>query len=306
MEKRLTRNEMLFSLGFLFMLIFAVGAFFYGMKLGSDKTEAKFLGETKQLAGGKAAAANAYQQQDLVSFYHTVFLPYREFHSDWFDTIHKLKTGQLSDPASAFKELHSFSNQSYVEVERASVPATSPLLEQAQLQLLKALKLLGEATDNAISSAGAKSSSEVVKELMNDAYYTEGVEHANGGQESYYNAMLKWGSSVDPNIPDHYDDSGVLDIQNWKPLALTVKNMLMAEQLKARGQLVPFYPQDLTSRIDQFISSGQAGKMKLKSVDAIVDLLIGTDAVRTGDFSDSKNQLYASELLPQLPFFFPE
>ena len=43
MEKRITRTEMLFSLGFLFMLIFAVGAFFYGVKIGSDKTEAKLV-----------------------------------------------------------------------------------------------------------------------------------------------------------------------------------------------------------------------------------------------------------------------
>ena len=35
MEKRITRTEMLFSLGFLFMLVFAVGAFFYGVKIGS-------------------------------------------------------------------------------------------------------------------------------------------------------------------------------------------------------------------------------------------------------------------------------
>jgi len=82
MEKRLTRTEMLFSLGFLFMLVFAVGAFFYGVKMGSDKTEAKFIEQTKHLSSGNVKSATAYQQQDLVSFYHTVFLPYREFECD--------------------------------------------------------------------------------------------------------------------------------------------------------------------------------------------------------------------------------
>ena len=83
MEKRLTATAMLFSVGFVFMLVCTVGAFFYGIQIGSAKTEAKYTAEN---AGADAAAALAspYQQQDLVSFYHTVFLPYREFQNEWF------------------------------------------------------------------------------------------------------------------------------------------------------------------------------------------------------------------------------
>lgn len=300
----MTRTEMLFSLGFLFMLIFAVGAFFYGVKIGSDKTEAKLVQSTIHLSS-KNGVPTAYQQQDLVSFYHTVFLPYREFQTEWFQTLHKMSSGQLSDSSSALKELSSLAKQKYDDAEHASVPKASPLLEQAQLQLLKGLKMFSDASQRGSVSAKDMSSSDLVTALMKDAYYLEGVKQSMAGQSSYYFAMLKWSSSVNPNIPDQFESPTVLDIHKWKTLPLTVKNTYVADQLKARKQLTSFYPQDLTSRVDLFISSGQATTMKMKTVDAIVDLLINTNAVRSGDFNESKDQFYAKELLPQLPFFYP-
>ncbi|WP_308639108.1 hypothetical protein [Paenibacillus silvisoli] len=306
MEKRLSRTEMLFSLGFIFMLVIAVGAFFYGVKIGSDQTEAKLVENTKHLSANKTSSVTAYQQQDLVSFYHTVFLPYREFQTSLFETIHKLSSQQLTDVSSALKELSGVAEQKYNEAEHASVPKSSPLLENAQLQLLKSLRMFSEAAQRGAGSAKDLSATDLMKALMKDAYYTQGVKFAVAGQLNYYDSMLKWSASVNPNIPDHYDVKAVLTIQQWKPLPLTVKNKLMADQLNARKELSPFYPQDLTARVDQFITSGQAANMKIKTVNAIVDLLISTEAVRSGDFSQSKAQLYAKELLPQLPFFFPE
>ncbi|MBW7473483.1 hypothetical protein K0T92_01840 [Paenibacillus oenotherae] len=306
MEKRLTRTEMLFSFGFLFMLVVAVGAFFYGVQIGSDKTESKLIEQTKHLSSTKGGAVTAYQQQDLVSFYHTVFLPYREFQTEWFQSLHKMSSQQLADTSSALKELSSLAKQKYKEAETASVPKTSPLLEQAQLQFLKGLKMFQEAADRGAVSAKELSNAELLSALKQDAYYVEGVKHAMGGQQNYYDAMLQWASSVNPNIPNVIATSDVLEINQWKSLPLVVKNKLMAQQLNTRKQLASFYPQDLTSRVDEFILAGQANKMKMKTIDAIVDLLISTEAVRSGDFSGSKAQLYTKELLPQLPFFYPE
>lgn len=306
MEKRLTRTELLFSFGFLFMLVVAVGAFFYGVQIGSDKTESKFIEQTKHLSSTKEGVVTAYQQQDLVSFYHTVFLPYREFQNEWFASLHKMSSQQLSDSSSAMKELSSLAKQKYKEAEHATVPKTSPLLEEAQLQFLKGLKMFQEAADRGAVSAKELSAAELVAALKQDAYYLEGVKHTMAGQQNYYDAMLKWASSVNPNIPSNYANPDVLEIATWKALPLVIKNKLMAEQLNVRKQLASFYPQDLTTRVDEFILSGQASKMKMKTVDAIVDLLINTEAVRYGDFSGSKAQLYTKDLLPQLPFFFPE
>lgn len=104
MEKRLTRTEMIFSLGFLFMLILAVAAFFYGVKVGSEKTDANYI-QMKHLNSEGGPKVTAYQQQDLVTYYHTVFLPLREFQTEWFSAIEKLESGRSTDAAASFKEL---------------------------------------------------------------------------------------------------------------------------------------------------------------------------------------------------------
>ncbi|MBM7564452.1 hypothetical protein JOC55_001393 [Paenibacillus sacheonensis] len=287
------------------MLVFAVGAFFYGVKVGSDRTEAKLVENTKHLSSNKGVAA-AYQQQDLVSFYHTVFLPYREFQNEWFSTMRKLTTGQLNDVSSTMKELSGSAKQTYAEAELASVSRNSPLLESAQLQLLKSLRMFKEAAQRAAGSSKNMTADKLVKALSKDAYYVDGVKYALGGQQDYYAAMLKWSSSVNPAIPGDYAKTADVGIAQWKTLPLTVKNKLAANQLNARKTLASFYPQDLTSRIDQFIQSGQAASMKMRTVDSVVDLLVNTEAVRAGDFGESKAVLYGKELLPQLPFFYPE
>lgn len=305
MDKRLTRNEMLFSLGFLFMLVCAVGAFFYGVQIGSDKTEAKYIEQTKHLSGSTGQTV-AYQQQDLVSFYHTVFLPYREFQAEWFLTMDKLSSMQLTEPASAMKELTSLAKQKYSDVEHASVAKSSPLLIQSQVEFLKGLKLLSDATEHVASSAKNLSNADLLKSLLTDVYYKEGIVQVTSAQLDYYSSMLKWSGSINSDIPSEYESPSILGIAQWKSLPLVVKNKLMAEQLKARKLLTPYYPQDVTARVDEFILSGEASKMKMETVDAIVDLLINTKAVRSGDFTYSKARFYSKELLPQLPFFFPE
>ncbi|MBO7744057.1 hypothetical protein I8J29_07625 [Paenibacillus sp. MWE-103] len=306
MEKRLTRTEMLFSLGFLFMLVFAVGAFFYGVKIGSEKTEARLVEPAKHLSGSTKGNADAYQQQDLVSFYHTVYLPYREFQNEWFATFRKLTAGQLANAGSALNDLSGTAEQTYKEAERASVPANSPLLETAQLQLLKSLRMFDEAASRGAGSVKDMAGAELAQALEKDAYYADAVKYALGGQQDYYAAMLKWSASVNPAIPGEYEAPGGLSLADWKKLPLTVKNKVAADQLNARKSLAAFYPQDLASRVDEFIHSGQASSMKMRTVDAVIDLLVKTEAVRAGDFGGSKDELYPKELLPQLPFFFPE
>lgn len=303
MDKRLTRTEMLFSLGFLFMLICAVGAFFYGVKIGSDKTEAKYV-PSKPLNATAGVKEIAYQQQDLVSFYHTVFLPFREFQSEWQTTMDKISSGAAADPASSLKELSSLAAAKYKEAIKAdAAPAVSPLLVNAQNNTLKGLKLFGQAADRQISGANSVKPSVLLAQLAKDVYYQQAVSHALTAQKQYYAAMLKWSASVDPDMPGDYEASKGLELTAWKTLPLVVKNKLMADQLSLRQTMADYYPQDLAARVDLFIGSGQPSKMGVKTVAAAVDLLLGTEAVRPGDFAGNKARLYADELLPQLPIF---
>lgn len=302
MEKRLTRTEMLFSLGFIFMLVVAVGAFFVGLQVGADRTEAKYV-PSKKLNAEADVKVTAYQQQDLVSFYHTVFSPYREFSDQWVAEIDKMKAGLSTEPGSKLKELSALANKQYAEASQSAVSAASPLLVEAQTNLLRSLKLFAQTAERHYSKADSITAGELIAAIGADAYYHQALEYSLLAQKQYYDAMMKWGASLNPDIPAEFQSAGMMEISTWKAQPLVVKNKLMADQLASRNLLTGYYPQDLVARVDQFISSGQASNMKIQTVAAVVDLLLSTDAVRSGDFQANKSRYYSKELLPQLPFF---
>lgn len=304
MEKRLTTTAMLFSVGFVFMLICTVGAFFYGIQIGKDKTEEKYAvaDEGSALA---ASAATPYQQQDLVSFYHTVFLPYREFQNEWFAAMNKLSQGKTNEATSMFKDLASLADDKAKEASSVDMQR-SPLLGQSQISYIRSLKLFNEASLKAATSAKTLTTAELKKNVEQEKTYLSASQFALNAQQAYYSAMLKWAATVDTDIPSEYSATAMLELNQWKNLSITVKNKVMSDQLMTRKKLATYYPQDLTSRVDEFVVSGQASKMKLHTLSSVVDLLINTEAVRSGDFLASMSTLYQKPLLPQLPFFSVE
>ncbi|MFD0586868.1 hypothetical protein ACFQZE_02545 [Paenibacillus sp. GCM10027627] len=303
MEKRLTTTAMLFSVGFLFMLVCAVGAFFYGVQIGSEKIEAKYAA-AKEAEGGISESATPYQQQDLVSFYLTVFSPYREFQSKWLSDMDALSRGGNLDAEAAFKSLAKLADKK-VEESASFNMQKSPLLGEAQIAYVRSLKLFKDAATKA-AAAKTKDKAAIYKNVLADSNYKAAVKEALEAQKDYYHAMQQWAATVDPKVPNTYKASGPLSADKWKGLPLTVKNSIVVNYLKERNELYEFYPHDLTSRVDDFIQSGQASKMKLQTANAIIDLLMNTRAVDPEDFSAIKGRLYESETLPQLPFFYPK
>jgi len=305
MEKRLTRIDLMFALGFLFMLIVAVGAFFYGVKVGTSQAEAK-QEKAAPTESASPAAAVAYQLQDLVSFYHTVFLPYREFMSDWQDAQQKWLVDDSIDRSSSLKELAKTATSKYESVKVAYTNPVSPLLKEAQDQYLKSLKLYASAFSENVATANEGTAGIALNKIRGDAYYKEGLKNGLSAQQNYYDSMVKWASSVDMDIPFDSDNKTTIGLTQWKALPLVAKNELTARYLQEQSLMSDFLPHDLTARIDGFIASGQAEKMKLKTMGSIAELLTQTDAVRSGDFLSLKNRFYAKQLLPQLPFFSPD
>lgn len=305
MEKRLNRSDLMFSLAFLLMLVIAVGAFFYGVKIGAERTAALYAPEEAQETS-EAAPVHAYQQQDLVSFYHTVFLPYREFQNEWFAVQDKWLNDPTVDRTASMKQLSKLALNKYNDMKDADVRGSSPLLKDAQTGYLKALKLFGESFDKLGASADEGSPEEAAAAVEADSFYKEGRTQALAAQQRYYSAMLKWGAFVDSEIPDNYVSPAILSTAKWDELPLIVKIKISADYLKEQNLLSLYLPHDLTARIDQFIASGQSEKRKVKSFSAIAELLTSTEAVRSGDFIEMKMRFYASEQLPQLPFFFSD
>lgn len=306
MEKRLNRTDLGFSLAFLLMLIIAIGAFFYGVKVGTDRVKADMLVEETSQQAADQSGPNAYQQLDLVSFYHTVFLPYREFQNLFYNAQDKWNADPTVDLSASLKELAKTADAKYGKIRVASVSPSSPLLKEAQVSYLKSLKLFSDSFGALAGGANRGTAAQLIESMDEQAFYKEGRKYALAAQNAYYTSMLKWGASVNMDISADFKSPEVVDLNQWKTMPLVVKNKVIADYLSSRTLLTGFLPHDLTARIDQFIRSGQAGKMKQTTIGSIAELLTGTDAVRNGDFLGSKSKLYPNEQLPQLPFFAPE
>lgn len=305
MEKRLTTSAMLFSVGFVCMLVFAVGAFFYGVQTGMDKAKADFKSENWMAFASASSPGLPYQQQDLVSFYHTVFSPYREFQSQWLDAMNRLTQGQSMDAKATFHNLAKLA-ESKAEEASAFDMGKSELLGTAQVGYVRSLKMFKDAAGKAASASDQNALSELRGIILQETNYKAAVHDALTAQTAYYTAMQKWAATVDTELPEEYEVQNALSLKDWSAQPLVIKNVIIVNYLFERDELSSFYPHDLTARVDDFIESGQASKMKLQTAGAIVDLLLNTDAVRLNQFNDYKQRFYSSEVLPLLPFFLPD
>jgi hypothetical protein len=305
LNKRLTRFDFLFPLAFIFMLVCAIGTFFYGLQLGTDRTTAKFEKMMEQKTE-KAKGLPAYDQSYLVSFYHTVFSPFREFETKWFQAMNDIELGGSSiDPASLLKELSKLADEKYNTALPQTLPDTSELLIQAQQNYLKSLKLFNHAADRLISGANSKNGASLLADIEANAEYKEAKAFALQAQNQYFDAIVKWNEQDNPRLQglDKLADKQ-LSTADWSKLNLNLKNKYTTSLLAESLAFNNFNPQDLVIHVDEMIKTGQAQRMNAATVRQLVDVLVGTGAVRAGDFIAGKAKWYGNETLPQLPFFY--
>lgn len=305
MDKRLNRSDYIFSLVFVFLLVCVAGAFFFGMKIGESRTETKYAAIlAKQEEASKRPGA--YDQRLLVSFYHTIFAPYREFTNRWFDKLKEMELQPASvDAAAVMKELAKAADEKYAELSKAAAPETSPLLVESHQNLLKGLRLFADAAKKMQSKANAMHPGALLAEIDKDAYFQEAKKFALQGQQQYYHSIVKWNETVDGQVKgaNLLGQSGYT-LKDWSGMSLNVKNAAVAAVLLNDKRFMPLYPQDMTVRIDELIANGQAKKLNLNDIQSIVGLLGDTNAARKGDFVQRKDKWYAGETMPQLPFFY--
>jgi len=301
MDRRLSRTDYLFVLIFIFMLVLSVGAFFFGLKLGQERSAAKY--EALLFKQNEAAKGlPAYDQQYLVSYYHTIYEPYREFQQSWFDKINELEINRNADASAIMKDLGKLAKEKFDQISGKSMPDTSPLLKEGQQNAAKSLKLFHEALASFQPKANSMPANQLVKQLEQDAFIIEAKKFAMTAQNNYYASIVKWNESENPQLKQA-DKSKPLAIADWNALSLNAKNEYIANMLAQSNIFKPFTPQDLSVKIDEMISSGQSGKMNLSQVQGVMDILLATNAVVSGDFARNKARLYANENLPHIPFF---
>ncbi|MFC6332313.1 hypothetical protein ACFP56_06725 [Paenibacillus septentrionalis] len=301
MDKRFNRIAMLFSTLFLVMLVFAVAAFFYGLNLGSKKVEAKYAHLTET---DESPVDYAYLQQDLASFYVTVYAPYREFQLAWNEALRKIANREVSNVASLYKEIEGQASKKAEDAASYNLQHAG-MLGQAQQSYIRSLNQFEKVAASLQKRDAAATYDDIQKALQNNESYISAVSQALTGQDLFYRSMYEWGVSIDPNIPTEIDKNVSQNLSVWSTYPLLVKNEIIASYLLEKKIFADYLPQDLVSSIDMFIHSGQAETMNITTVEGIISLLANTSAVRPGDYNLNRNKLYLDEFLPQIPFFYP-
>ncbi len=301
MNKKLGRVDYFLTLGFILVLICIMGAFFFGYQMGMDRTEEKYAIAEEALAD--EPIYTAYDQQYLVSFYHTVLTPYREFQNKWFAYSHSLQTGtSTADPRAVARELAKLAENQHAKLTQVSMPNSSPLLQDAQTNYLRSLKLFAEGFQNI--DLDSRNADELLELMNQDNYLAEARAFALQGQRDYYASMVKWNEGFDVNVnADQLFAAANPTIEQWQTMNLIAKNYTASRQLYENRLFEPFYPQDAAARIDRLLETDQADKLGVANVREFVQLLSDTEAIRENDFSSNQDSLYAEEVLPQLPFF---
>ncbi|MFD2672860.1 hypothetical protein [Marinicrinis sediminis] len=303
MEKRLTLSDYIIILGFIFMLICAIGAFFYGFQIGKEKTEEKYELILSELQGEPEETLSniSYDQQHLISFYHTVFQPYREFQNKWHAYIESFNQRESSDHVNSLNELTKLAASAYTEIQNASIPKASPLLVDAQKNLMRSLKQ-------------AESGFKEVKQGPTDAFTAsiltdhpvlqQSIGYALDAQQQYYHAITKWHEQYEYRVKDiQLMSKKELTFEEWQSLALNYKNLYIATQVQETSEWNPYFVQDITAQIDLLLQKRGAETLKWADTFEAYQTVVHTDGVRQGDFIRMKSKFYGQERLPQLPFY---
>lgn len=304
-RKNSTRFEIWFSLGFLFTLIAAFGTFFLGFSMGINRTEAKYLNIKASALEIETDAS--YGQQDLVTFYYVVYQPYQQFKDQYLSLNDRLKKSDSKImTAKILKDVRETAQTQYDLIAANSISGSSPLLKQAQTDILKSLKLFNEGIDRNLSYIGGKTGSALVVDLAKDDFTVNAIDYGLRAQTKFYASIMKWNARMDRNVPESYSFDNATTIKQWSKLSFAQKNKAVADMMQNGKLYVSYLPQDMTAKIDQMISSGKASALNLNSVTSIVKILTETEAVQTKEFTKWKSTYYTSERLPELPMFEEE
>ncbi|MEF2964387.1 hypothetical protein V3851_00975 [Paenibacillus sp. M1] len=301
-RKKSSRFEIWFSLGFLFTLVVAFGTFFLGLNMGITRTEAKYLNFKASVLQMETDAS--YSQQDLVTFYYVAFEPYQQFKEEFLELNDWLKRSDNSlSAAKALKDAQASAKAQYELIASYSVSDASPLLEQAQSDILKSLKLFEEGIGRNLSFIGGETGPKLVSKLSQDEFTVNAIDYGLKAQSKFYASIMKWNAKSDKSIPDSYSFRNDTTVAQWQAFTLSQKNKAVTDIMLNGKLYVSYLPQDMTAKIDQMINSGKASALKLNSVASIVKILTETEAVQSKEFIKWRSTYYASELLPLLPFF---
>ncbi|CAM3570378.1 hypothetical protein [Marinicrinis lubricantis] len=306
MEKRLSMSDYVLVLVFIFMFFCIIGAFFFGLQMGKDKTEQKYelMLEEKQDSGAAAASSlNAYDQQQFISFYHMVYEPYREFQNKWFDELEQLdQNSKAEDITAALKSVKGESQNTYAKLKQLTASPSSPLLISSQELYMKSLQQFTSAMDELMKLKWeGKAPADTIH--ANQALM-EAQRSALNAEASFYEAITKWHERYEYRIEDiDLMNKQNLTIEEWNKLAFNYKNAYIAVYMKEHQMYKAYAVHDVTAQIDLLLSTQGAEAFHWSNVSQAITMVENTRSVRAGDFKANKARLFKDELFVDIPLF---
>ena len=141
---------------------------------------------------------------------------------------------------SSLRKLSKIASESYQAIEEMKMPATSPLLQEAQTNYLRSLRLFKEVDQQ--FKGTQLSGLQAPQLLSDDPYIAEAIRYAVAAQDDYYEAIVRWHQSVvlEVNGVEALSQADV-SLDEWQSLPFNVKNSIVAKSLNAASNFCCIY-----------------------------------------------------------------
>ena len=301
MSNRLTKYD--FFIVFMIILSFAclIGGFFIGANYARSKAEAEFnqyIAEVSKYE--KESSLLNYAHTDFVSYYHQVYLPFKEFRHLYLSQIEAgIHSGEYSNLAANASSLRKETEKIKKEIEQAQIPHTSPLLQSSQKELVRSLISFEQGLDK-LSQLARDNVGQVAAFLHDSEEFAAGKRHWLKGQTQFYEALLFWESFfVTEEKPQLIDNPSQYTLNQWVHLGFHQKNELIAKLLEELETVTLYNPEDVTVYIDSLAQHHHDGNQRVAEA---LKFLHASNSIREGNFIE-KIKDYTSVELPMILLF---
>ena len=304
MKKRLAKSDFMMAYMIIITLACTIGGFFFGayyMKGKMESAQAAALEAEQQEAEKQRMLQEQklYNEQDFVRFYYAVHAPVLSLKAAHFETMENWAQLDNSGQEEALKKLESTAEETLAALEKDVSLPSAPLLQQAHAHYTTSVRtyLARMEQVRTAQNSNALTAQEIASQLA--PLYESWLK----AQEEVYLAYASWESAYVTKQALPQTVPGAVSIEQWKQYPFHYRTYLSAVAMTGQGQWTAFDPEDLTLRLDQFLSSSDAAAIDVRDVTGAVRLLYATEAIQPGDFKQLQKKIHPELKAPAVPLY---
>lgn len=304
MGKRLNRADYFIAYMIIISLACFIGGFFLGAGVMKSRSQAEIEAITKEYTNklnqdNLEKEKKLYKEEDFVSFYYNVLAPVEKFKAAHFTYQSSLENASGKEIKSLSSDAIDEADETLKAIEQVNVPDSSPLLKQAKQEYIQSLQAYMDGMNQMIDGDTTEMTPQALTQHL-ETFKRKWLR----AQADFYKAVAFWEEMYVTNKPLVRKISQTnISIEQWRSYPFHLRNYITSENLYRNNVMVPYQPEDITSRIDGVISANQAKALGWRDIPFAFRVLHATDAVRPGDFKSLKSKLYPGFKSPEIRFF---